>query len=93
MITFSTWPSAIGWLCARFSVAMVAPFGASRQCSTRSKCSPITCSPESGSRRWISGTRPASEFSQGSMASVAAPSRTACIAASKDGQGSVVQPG
>ena len=41
----------------------------------------------------MSGTRPAREFSQGSMASSARPSRTAAMAASKEGQGRVVQPG
>ena len=53
----------------------------------------MTDNPLSGSRRWMSGTRPASEFSQGSMASFASPARTASIAASKEGQGSVRQPG
>ena len=41
----------------------------------------------------MSGTRPAREFSQGSMASAASPPRTASIAASKLAQGRVVQPG
>ena len=49
--------------------------------------------PNSGSRWWMSGTRPARLFSHGSMASSARPSRTASIAASNDSHGSVVMSG
>ena len=41
----------------------------------------------------MSGTRPARLFSQGSMASPAAPSRTASMVASKVAQGRVRQSG
>ena len=43
--------------------------------------------------RWMSGTRPARVFSQGSMARAAVPSRTAAMASSKVSQGRVVMPG
>ena len=51
------------------------------------------CSPLPGSIAWMSGTRPARLFSQGSIARSAAPPRTASIAASKVSHGSVGRPG
>ena len=66
-----TWPSATVWEWARLMSAMVAPLTPSRQCSTRWNCSPMMNRPESGSRWWMSGTRPARLFSQGSMPQVA----------------------
>ena len=60
---------------------------------TRWKCSPTICRPDSGSRWWMSATRPATEFSIGIMAQPATPSRTAAKTSSKDGQGMVVRSG
>ena len=45
------------------------------------------CSPDSGSRWWMSATRPAMEFSTGIMASSAAPDSTASNASSNVAQG------
>ena len=47
------------------------------------------CRPLSGSSEWISGTRPARLFSQGSMPYCAAPLRTASIVTWKVAQGRV----
>ena len=82
--------SAWTWL---FTVLMdfsEAPGRATRQCSTRWKCSATILSLVCGSRLCRSATRPAIEFSTGMMASSALPAWTAPIAASKVGQGSVV---
>ncbi len=62
------WPSA--WVCdsARLTVSSEAPGSAISWWRTRRKCSPTIDSPASGSRWWMSATRPATEFSIGIMA-------------------------
>ena len=64
-----------------------------RQMRTLTKDSATMCSPEEGSRWWMSATRPKVEFSTGSMARTALPERTASMASSKLRHGSGVQPG
>lgn len=53
----------------------------------------MMCSPESGSRWWISATRPAIELSIGIIASSARPDVTASSASSKVVHGNCSRPG
>ena len=84
------WASAWTWLLTVRMVLSEAPGRATRQCSTRWKCSATIFSRVCGSRLCRSATRPAIEFSTGMMASSARPAWTAAMAVSKVGQGSVV---
>ena len=67
------WASAWTWLLAILMPLIVTPGSATRQCSTRWKCSATILSLVCGSRLCRSATRPAIEFSTGIMASSALP--------------------
>ena len=84
------WASAWTWLLTVRIDFSDAPGRATRQCSTRWKCSATIFSFVCGSRLCRSATRPAIEFSTGMMASSALPAWTAPMAASKVGHGRVV---
>ena len=82
--------SAWTWLFTVLIDFSVAPGNATRQCSTRWKCSATILSLVWGSRLCRSATRPAIEFSTGIIASSALPAWTAAMAVSKVGHGKVV---
>src|SRR3990167_4955157 len=79
------WPSACGWLYATLNGPLPIPISA---WWIGMKYSPTIDSPLSGSRKWISATRPCCEFSIGMIAQPALPTRTASSASSKLKQGS-----